>query len=74
MRLDYHDTDGRAAPRMQESRTARTNLPVRHPARWRLLRDLLLTPPMRLHRYRTMTSRLFEDAVDDYDFRNCGHE
>ena len=51
----------------QESRTARSNLPVRHPARMRLFADLLFSPPTRLHRYRDLSRRMFENSVDAAD-------
>ncbi len=75
MKPNHRNTghDGNA-PRLQESRTARGNLAVHHPARWRLLKDLLISPPMRLHRYRSTSARLFEDAVDELDFGKCCHE
>jgi len=75
MELKHRDTRRDCSePRLVESRTARGNIAVRHPARWRLLKDVLLSPSKRLHRYRTMSARLFEGAVDEYDLRNCHHE
>lgn len=52
---------------LQESRSARSNLPVRLPARWRLFADLLFSPPTRVHRYRDLSRRMFEDSVDAAD-------
>lgn len=56
---------------MRESRTARFNLPVRHPALWRFLADQLLSPAMRVHRYRHLSVRMFEDMMDEIDCGNC---
>ncbi len=58
-------------PELQESRSERFNLPVRHPAKWRFLMDLLLSSPMRIHRYRNLTTRMFEDTVNDVDCGSC---
>ena len=55
----------------QESRTSRFNLPIRHPAKWRFLLDQLLSSPMRLHRYRTLSARIFEDTMDKIDGGHC---
>ena len=54
-----------------ESRSARFNLPVRHPSKWLLLRDQLLSSPMRIHRYRNMSVRMLEDAMDEHDCGSC---
>ena len=51
----------------QESRTARSNLPVTLPARWRLFADLLFSAPTRVHRYRDLSRPMFEDSVDAAD-------
>ena len=58
-------------PELQESRSERFNLPVRHPAKWRFLLDLLLSSPMRIHRYRNLTTRMFEDTMNDVDCGTC---
>jgi hypothetical protein len=58
-------------PKLQESRSKRFNLPVRHPAKWRFLMDLLLSSPMRIHRYRNLTTRMFEDTMNDVDCGSC---
>lgn len=47
-----------------ESRTARFNLPVRNRGRWRLIRELLLSPPTHLARYHELRARLFVRAAD----------
>jgi hypothetical protein len=52
---------------LHESRTAHLNLPVRHPNRWRLVADLLFSPPTHLHQYRDLSRRMFEEAVDAED-------
>lgn len=56
---------------LQESRSERFNLPIRHPAKWRFLLDLLLSSPMRMHRYRNLTTRMFEDTMNDVDCGTC---
>jgi len=56
---------------LQESRTARFNLPVHHPALWRMLWDQLLSPAYRIHRYRNLSARLFEDTMDRMDSGGC---
>jgi len=61
---------GNEAP-LKESRTARFNLPVRHPALWRFLADQILSSPMRIHRYRILSARIFESMVKEIDHRNC---
>lgn len=53
----------------QESRSTRFNVPVRHPSRWQLLLDQVLASPMRIHRYRNLSIRTFEDTMDLHD---CG--
>lgn len=54
-----------------ESRSARFNLPVRHPSKWLLLRDQLLSSPMRIHRYRNLSVRMLENAMDEHDCGSC---
>ncbi len=58
-------------PELQESRSERFNLAVHHPAKWRFLMDLLLSSPMRIHRYRNLTTRMFEDTMNDVDCGSC---
>ena len=55
---------------LKESRSARHNVPVRHPGRWRLLAEALIGPATRLHRYRDLSRRITEDAVDTLDCRS----
>ncbi|HEY5643181.1 MAG TPA: hypothetical protein VIS31_09935 [Woeseiaceae bacterium] len=43
--------------------------PASSAARWQSLRELLLSPPTRVHRYRNLSTRLFENVVDVND---CG--
>ncbi len=50
-----------------EARTARSNLPVRHPNRWRLIADLLLSPPTHLHHYRDLNRRMVENMIETVD-------
>jgi hypothetical protein len=56
-------------PALKESRSARFNVPVRHPSKWSLLLERLLASPMRLHRYRHLSVRMLEDTFDQID---CG--
>ncbi len=56
---------------LQESRSQRFNLAVRHPAKWRFFLDLLLSSPMRLHRYRNLSIRIVEDTMDELDCGGC---
>jgi hypothetical protein len=54
-----------------EGRTARFNLPVCRRSRLRLLTDLLLAPPLRLHRYRNLTTKMVENTLDNADRGRC---
>jgi len=54
---------------LQESRTSRFNVPVSHPSKWNLLLDQFLASPMRLHRYRNLTTHMLEDSIGKID---CG--
>lgn len=54
-----------------ESRTARFNLPVRNRGRWRVIRELLLSPPTHLAHYRELRARLFLHAADAESRREC---
>lgn len=54
-----------------EGRTARFNLPVCRRSKLRRLLDLLLAPPVRLHRYRNLTTRMLEDTLDKMDRGQC---
>jgi len=56
---------------IQESRCAHTNRPVQHPSRWRLLAELVLSPPTRLHRYRNLSVRMLEDTINKIDREKC---
>lgn len=67
---DRYSTD-RAS--FKESRTARFNLPVRHPALWRFLLDQLVAPAIRMGRYRKLTTQIFEDSMREIDRGHC-HE
>ncbi len=58
-------------PLLKESRSARFNVPVRHPSKWSLLFERLLASPMRLHRYRHMSIRMLEDTIDTIDCGAC---
>ena len=59
--------------RLKESRTAHFNLAVRHPALWRFALDQLLAPATRLHRYRNLTTRMYEESMREIDRGDC-HE
>ena len=58
-------------PASQESRSARFNVPVQHPSKWSLVLERLLASPMRLHRYRSLSVRMFEDTMDRIDRESC---
>lgn len=58
-------------PCAKEGRTARFNLPVCHRSKFRRLLDPFLAPPVRLHRYRTMSAKMLEKTLDDIDNRHC---
>jgi hypothetical protein len=55
----------------KDSHTARFNLPVRHPALWRFLKDQLLSPAIRIHRLRHLSARMFEDSMSEIDGSHC---
>ena len=54
---------------LHESRSARCNATVNHPARWRLITDTLFSSANRVHRYRDLSRRILEDALDSYHGR-----
>lgn len=54
-----------------EGRTARFNLPVCRRSRFRVLLDSILEPPTRLHRYRNLSTRMLESALDELDGGLC---
>jgi hypothetical protein len=56
---------------LKDSHTSRFNLPVRHPALWRFLRDQLLSPAIRVHRFRNLSARMFEDTMSEIDGSHC---
>jgi hypothetical protein len=58
-------------PPLQESRSPRFNVPVRHPSKWSLVFERLLASPMRLHRYRSLSVRMLEDTMDKIDCGRC---
>jgi hypothetical protein len=58
-------------PATQQSRSARFNVQVEHPSRWRLVLERLLASQMRIHRYRTLSVRMFEDTMDSIDRGSC---
>lgn len=58
-------------PALKESRTSRFNLPIRHPALRRFVVDQILSSPMRLHRYRALSARMIEDAMNENDRGKC---
>ena len=57
----------------KESRTARFNLPVRHPGLWRFLLDQLVAPAIRVGRYRDLTTRMLEESTREIGRGQC-HE
>ncbi len=48
---------------IRDSRTARFDLPVRHPPLWRFLLEMLAGPAKRLHRYRRLSERMLDDTL-----------
>lgn len=56
---------------LREGRTARFNLPVRQPALWRFLLDQILSPAIRIHRYRNLSARMLEDTMREMDGGRC---
>jgi len=54
-----------------EGRTERFNLPVSRHSTFRRLFNSLLAPQMRLHRYRTLSTRILESALDEKDCGQC---
>ena len=52
-----------------ESRSARFNLPVRHPSKWSILVDHVLASPMRIHRFRNLSRQIVEDTMRE---KYCG--
>ena len=56
---------------MQESRSARFNLPVRHPSRWALLREVFFSSPNRTHRYRILSHRMLETTIRKMNRGEC---
>jgi hypothetical protein len=47
------------------------NTEVSHPSKWKLLLDQFLASPMRLHRYRNLTTHMLEDSIDKIDCGSC---
>ena len=52
-----------------ESRSARCNVKVASPARWRLIAEFLLSSPIRTHRYRDISRRMLEETIHNYHCR-----
>jgi hypothetical protein len=50
-----------------EARTAHRNLPVRHPNRWKIIAELLFSPPARLHHYRDLNRRMVDKMIETVD-------
>ena len=50
-----------------EARTAHRNLPVRHPNRWKMITELLFSPPAHLHRYRDLNRRIVDKMIETAD-------
>ena len=69
--LNHHENLSSCCAAIHESRSPHRNVAVRHPSRWRLLADFLLSSPMRLHRYRNLSVRMFEDVLSEIDHRDC---
>lgn len=54
-----------------ESRSARFNVPVRHPSKWALLHDVLLSPLNHTLRYRVLSGRMLEKTIRELDRGDC---
>jgi hypothetical protein len=54
-----------------EGRTERFNLPLCRHSTFRRLLGSLLAPPTRLHRYRTLSTRMLESTLDEKDCGRC---
>jgi hypothetical protein len=63
MKANHHCT--------HEARTARFNLPVCRRSAFRRLLKPLLAPPTRLHRYRNLSTKMLENALDELDHKPC---
>jgi hypothetical protein len=57
--------------RIQESRSSRFNVAVRHPSKWGLLRDVLFSPPNYTIRYRILSGRMLEKTIRELDRGDC---
>ena len=55
----------------REGRTERFNLPVCRYSTFRCLMETLIAPPTRLHRYRNLSTKMLENALDDLDCGKC---
>lgn len=55
----------------REGRTERFNLPVCRHSTFRRVVGSLLAPPTRLHRYRTLSTKMLENALDELDRKPC---
>jgi hypothetical protein len=49
---------------LSEARTAHRNLSVQHPNRWRLIAELLFSPPTHFQRYRDLNRKMVEDVIE----------
>lgn len=56
---------------LQDSRTTRFGLPIRHPALWHFLLDQLVLAANRIHRYRALSARAVEDTINEIDCGRC---
>jgi hypothetical protein len=58
-------------PRTREVRTERFNLPVCRHSPLRCLFQTLVASPSRLHRYRNLSTKMLENALDELDCKPC---
>lgn len=68
---NHHDSPRDTNAPLRECRTARFDLPVRHPPLWRFVLDRLLGPATRVHYYRQLSARMIGDTLDELDGRYC---
>jgi len=55
----------------RSSRSARFDLPVRHPPLWRFVLDELTGPARRLHHYRRLSERMILRTLDELESGDC---
>ncbi|HNP65186.1 MAG TPA: hypothetical protein PKH39_14710 [Woeseiaceae bacterium] len=56
---------------VQESRSQRFNLPVTHPSRWALIRDVFFSAPNHTRRYRALSQQMLKKTVKQLNRQDC---